>query len=89
MGEQEFLDLCKDELGGTRYSMTKDMTMAEWVVRIGESAQRIARKMLESRLEEDPRRDPEEPLCGKCGWRLRIQDSVQRRVLRTGLGKIE
>lgn len=45
--------------------------------------------MLESRLEEDPRREPAEPVCRKCGWKLRVQDSAQRRMIHTGLGEIE
>ena len=89
MGEQEFLALCKDEFGGTRYPMTQNLNLAELESRIKESAQRIARKLLESRLEEDPRTHPAEPLCHKCRGRLRIQESAQRRVLKTTIGEIE
>src|SRR5437762_9475451 len=89
MGEQEFLACCKDEFGGTRYSMTQDMNLAELEVRIKESAQRIARKLLESRLEEDPRSRPAEPLCRKCRGKLRIQEPAQKRILKTALGEVE
>jgi len=89
MGEQEFLTLCKDEFGGTRYPMTQDMNLAELERRIKESAQRIARKLLESRLEEDPRSRPQEPVCRKCLGKLRIQEPAQRRILKTALGEVE
>jgi hypothetical protein len=89
MDEQEFLVLCKEEFGGTRYPMTRELNMAELVVRIEASAQRIARKLLESRLEEDPRTHPVKPVCHKCGGLLRIQELEQRRILNTTLGEIE
>jgi hypothetical protein len=89
MEEKEFLNLCKGELGGTRYPMTQELNMAELVVRIQASAQRIAQAMLKSRLGEDPRREPAEPVCRKCGWKLRIQNSAQRRIIETALGQIE
>ena len=87
--EQQFLALCRDEFGGTRYPMTKDMNMAELVARIEVSAARIAKSLLESRLEDDPRCNPEQPVCSRCAGRLRIQEVAQRRMLRTGLGGIE
>ena len=87
--EQEYFALCRDELGGTRYPMTKDMNMAELVARIEVSAQRIAQALLKSRLAEDPRSDPPEPLCRQCQGRLRVQEHAQRRLLNTAIGEIE
>ena len=89
ISEHEFLASCKTEFGGTRYPMTKDMNMAELVALITESAGRIAKKLLESRLEEDPRCNPSEPVCSRCNGRLRIQETNQRRGINTALGKIE
>lgn len=87
--EQEYLAFCRGELGGTRYPMTKDLNMAELVARIEESGQRIAQMLLKSRLAEDPRTDPAEPLCRQCQGKLRIQEHAQRRVLNTAIGEVE
>jgi hypothetical protein len=87
--EQEYLALCRDVRGGTLYSVTKDMNMTELVARIEESVQRIAQALLKSRLAEDPRSDPPEPLCRQCQSKLRIQEHAQRRVLNTAIGEIE
>ena len=87
--EQVFLALCQDELGGTRYPMTKDMNMAELVARIEESGQRIAKALLMSRLAEDPRSDPLEPECRQCHGKLRVQEHAQRRSINTAIGEIE
>lgn len=89
MSEQEFIILCKNEFGGTRYPMTQKMNLAELGSLIEGSAQRIARKLLESRLEEDPRSHPANPVCHKCQSRLRIQEIAQRRTLQTTLGEME
>lgn len=83
------MGLCKDEFGGMRYPMTKDMNLAELVARIQESGQRISRKMLELRLEEDPRANPAKPICPECGNKLRIQEVAQKRILNTGLGDVQ
>lgn len=69
--------------------MTKDMNMAELVARIEESGRRIAHMLLKSRLAEDPRSDPPEPLCRQCQNKLRIQEHAQRRVLNTAIGEVE
>ncbi|MFH1378648.1 MAG: UPF0236 family protein [bacterium] len=69
--------------------MTKDMNMVELEKRIRESAEKIAKKLLASRLEEDPRTNPDEAVCRNCLNKLRIQESNQRRVLKTALGEIE
>jgi hypothetical protein len=87
--ETEYLAFCRGEFGGTRYPMTKDMNMAELVARIEESGQRIAQMLLKSRLAEDPRTDPTEPLCRQCQGKLRIQEHAQRRMLSTAIGEIE
>ena len=89
MNEREFLASSRNEFGGTRYPMTKGMNMAELVVLVTESAARLAKQLLESRLEEDPRRNPAEPVCSKCKNKLRIQEPDQRRVINTALGNIE
>jgi hypothetical protein len=89
MNEQGYLEICRGEFGGTRYPMTKDMNLAELVVRIEQSAQRIAKALLESRLEEDPRSNPPEWVCHRCQNKLRVQQSWQRRILKTALGDIE
>ncbi len=69
--------------------MTQKMNLAELVDRVEESASRIARKLLESRLEEDPRSNPANPVCRKCQNKLRIQELAQRRILQTTLGEME
>lgn len=89
LGEPEYLALCRDVRGETLYPMTKDMNMAELVARVGESVQRIAQALLKSRLAEDPRTDPPEPLCSQCQGKLRVQEHAQRRVLNTAIGEIE
>jgi len=87
--EQQYLALCRDELGETRYPMTKDMNMTQLVARIEESGQRIAQALLKSRLAEDPRSDPPQPVCRQCQGKLRIQEHAQRRALNTAIGEIE
>jgi len=87
--EQQYLDLCRDVRGGSLYPMTKDMNMAELVVHIERSVQRIAHALLKSRLAEDPRSDPPEPVCCKCQGKLRIQEHAQRRQINTAIGEIE
>ncbi|MFH0963606.1 MAG: ISKra4 family transposase [Planctomycetota bacterium] len=89
MDEREFLGLSKGEFGGTRYPMTKDMNMVELVARIGESGRRLTKALLESRLAEDPRNNPADPVCRQCQGKLRIQESAQRRVISTAIGEIE
>ena len=87
--EQEFTTASRGEFGGTRYPMTKDMNMAELVARIQGSGARLAKLLLESRLREDPRSNPEKPLCRQCGAKFRIQEPAQRRVISTAIGEIE
>ena len=89
MNEQEFLEVCKHEFKETRYAMTQKLNLAELEARIREAAKRIAQKMLESRLEEDPRAQGAGFLCRKCGNKIRIQEAAQRRALKTALGEIE
>ena len=89
MDERTFLDFSKQEFGGMRYLMTKNMNMAELVTRAEESGKKLARALLLSRLEEDPRRNPEQSVCRQCQGKLRIQEAVQRRVINTALGEIE
>lgn len=69
--------------------MTKDMNLAELVELIEESGAKITKALLQSRLEEDPRRDPEEAQCRQCQGKLRFQERSQRRVIQTALGEIE
>lgn len=88
MSESEFLALCRMIFGRVSYSMTKDMNMVELVAFVTESAAEIAKKLLESRLEEDPRRNPAEPVCSKCKYKLRIQEPDQRRGINTAVGEI-
>jgi len=69
--------------------MTKNMTMTELITLIHKSAERIGKYLVESRLAEDPRTNPEEPVCRQCLHRLRIQEPAQQRAIQTALGKIE
>ena len=69
--------------------MTKDMNMTELVALIEESGQQIAQMLLKSRLAEDPRADPADPVCRQCQGKLRVQEHAQRRVLNTAIGEIE
>ena len=78
--EQEYLTFCRDKLGGTRYPMTKEMTMTELVALIEASGQQIAQMLLKSRLAEDPRSDPANPECGQCQGKLRIQEHAADRL---------
>ena len=87
--DQEYLAFCQEKLGGTRYPMTKDMNMTELVALIEESGRQIAHMLLRSRLAEDPRSDPPEPVCRKCQGKLRIQEHAQRRQINTAIGEIE
>ena len=87
--EEKYLALCREKLGGTRYPMTKDMNMTELVALIEASGRQIAHALLKSRLEEDPRSDPPEPVCRKCQGKLRIQEHAQRRQINTAIGEIE
>lgn len=69
--------------------MTKDMNMVELVELIEKEAKKLAKALLESRLEEDPRSQPKEAVCRQCGHRLRIQEKAQHRVIGTALGEME
>lgn len=69
--------------------MTKHMNMAELVALAEDSGRELARALLLSRLEEDPRRNPEQAICRQCQGRLRIQERTQRRVVKTAIGEIE
>jgi hypothetical protein len=69
--------------------MTKNMNMTELVALIEESGQQIAQMLLKSRLAEDPRTDPADPVCRQCQGKLRVQEHAQRRVLNTSIGEIE
>ncbi len=86
--ERTFLALCKEQLKWADYPMTKDMNLAELVARIQESGKKITQKLLETRLLEDPRANPANPVCPDCKNKLRIQEIAQRRVLNTALGEI-
>ena len=89
MDEEEFLVASHGEFGGMGYPMTKDLNMAELVARAEAAGKRLARALLLSRLEQDPHRNPAEPLCRQCGAKLRIQETAQRRELSTALGEFE
>ena len=89
MDKEEFLAASSGECGGMGYPMTKDLNMAELVARAEAAGKRLARALLLSRMEQDPRRNPEEPLCPRCGAKLRIQEPAQRRELSTALGEFE
>ena len=69
--------------------MTKNMSMTELVALIELSGKELAQMMLKSRLAEDPRSNPPEPLCRQCQGKLRIQEPAQRRLLNTAIGEIE
>ena len=69
--------------------MTKDMNMTELVALIERSGKELAQMMLKSRLAEDPRSDPTEPLCRQCRGKLRVQEHAQRRLINTAIGEIE
>jgi len=89
MDEEEFLAASRGEFGGMGYLMTKDLNMAELVARAEAAGKRLARALLLSRLEQDPHRNPAEPVCRQCGAKLRIQEAAQRRALSTALGEFE
>ena len=63
--------------------------MAELAVQMQESGMRIAKALLLSRLEDDPRRNADQAACRKCQGALRIQEPSQRRAVQTVLGEIE
>lgn len=69
--------------------MTKDMNMTELVALIERSGKELAQMLLKSRLAEDPRTDPSQPVCRQCQGKLRIQEHAQRRVINTAIGEIE
>ena len=87
--EQEFLTLSRGAFGGTRFPMTKDMNMTELVALIERSGKELAQMLLKSRLAEDPRSDPAEPMCRQCQGKLRVREHAQRRLLNTAIGEIE
>ena len=89
MDEEEFVVASRGEFGGVGYLMTKDLNMAELVARAEAAGKRLARALLLARLEQDPNLNPAEPLCRRCGARLRIQETAQRRELSTALGEFE
>ena len=89
MDEKEFVAVSRGEYVGMGYPMTKDLNMAELVARAEAAGKRLARALLLSRLEQDPNRNPAEPLCRKCGAKLRIQEAAQRREINTALGEFE
>lgn len=89
LNEGVFLELSKQKFGGARYIMTQHMNMAELVALAEESGRELARALLLSRLQEDPRRNPEQAICRQCQGKLRIQETAQKRTIQTVLGEME
>lgn len=87
--EQEFAAASRKCFEGTRFPMTKDMNMTELVALIERSGKELAQMLLKSRLAEDPRTDPSQPVCRQCQGKLRVQEHAQRRVINTAIGEIE
>jgi len=64
------------------------MNLAQLERMIWEKGMDLARKLLESRLEDDPR-GKEQAICPTCNKGMRIQEMQQRRVLKTVVGEVE
>jgi len=86
---EAFLALCQSEFEKGSYEMTSEKNMAELAVQMQESGMRIAKAIMCSRLEDDPRRAGDKVVCRKCQGTLRIQERSQRRAVQTVLGEIE
>jgi hypothetical protein len=87
--KEEYLALCEAHYEAGRYAKTAQMNLVELEEMFEASGRLLARKLLESRLEEDPRAHPDEPCaCPRCKRKLRIQEGAQSRTLRTLLGEI-
>ncbi|MFH1924777.1 MAG: ISKra4 family transposase [Planctomycetota bacterium] len=89
MNEAEFLQDCAARYRACRHERTKHMNLEQLEELILQGQIELGQKLLQSRLEEDPRRKPEgECACPRCGRSLRIQKESQRRNLRTLLGAV-
>ncbi len=89
MTKEEFLEFAAAQYEKMQYSRTKEFSMTDLENLGYQSAKHLGRKLLEIRLANDPRIDPnEQGCCPKCGWNLRIQNPDQQRPLKTILGEV-
>lgn len=78
-----------DEIGGTEEQMLRQ-DFSELEAKLRQGAQKLARLLLEKRLQMDPRSDGDREFqCTRCQRRLRIQEPEQVRRLETEFGEIE
>lgn len=91
MTKQEFLVRREVQYEASRYEKTKHMNMTELEKMVKEMGEQMARELLASRLEEDPRGNPDqEHICPQCKGKLRIHKNgkAQNRTLNTSIGEL-
>lgn len=91
MTQQEHLAACAAEYEASRFAKTKHMNMTELEQLVWKMGMGNARRLLQSRLEEDPRAAPDQGhCCPGCQGKLRIQKKAraQSRSLKTPIGEI-
>lgn len=89
VSREEYLAACAAGYDARGYERTKHMNLEQLEELILQGQIELGQKLLQSRLEEDPRGKPEEACsCPRCGRNLRIQKESQARNLRTLLGAV-
>lgn len=85
----EYLAACEKEYEAMEYARTKGLNFSELEGMAVRAGKRLSVKLLESRLAEDPRADPEgDYTCPRCQGSLRIQEGAQERKIRTVVGEV-
>lgn len=88
MNREEFLAKCSIKWEDYGYGKTKEMNLAQLEGMIWEMGMDLARSLLVSRLEDDPR-GKEPAICPTCKKGMRIQEAQQRRALKTVVGEVQ
>ncbi|MFN2240360.1 MAG: ISKra4 family transposase [Thermoanaerobaculia bacterium] len=86
---ERYLAASAAEYEALEYARTAGLSFSDLEELAFAAGQRLAKLLLESRLEGDPRAEPDgDYCCPRCQGKLRIQERQQARTMRTMVGEV-
>lgn len=89
MTREEFLNFAGEWFNNMNDPKTRNYSLSKLEEMAHQAGMQMGLKLLEGRLADDPRRDTQqEETCPDCNSKLRIQNTVAKRTLKTILGDV-